>query len=128
MKEEKYRTRYDMISWIDFLFRDKLEEMTDEELIVQLEYFSGGEDSAVLKDGLFLLTEPMEDNVSNENDKALDRYVCLATHSVDQVVVYAKLDDEGVVVEAVQDGEVIASTYKFYSEMGVELKEVDYDD
>lgn len=65
MKEEKYRTRYDMIRWIVFLFKDKVEEMTEEELIVQLEYLSGGEDSAVWKDGMFLLTEPMEDSDDN---------------------------------------------------------------
>ena len=54
----------------------------------------------------------------------LDRYVSL---NVDGLVVDVKLDDEGVVVDAWQDGEVIASTYELYSEMGVQVKEIDDD-
>jgi len=54
----------------------------------------------------------------------LDRYVSL---NVDGLVVDVKLDDEGIVVDAWQDGEVIASTYELYSEMGVQVKEIDDD-
>jgi len=54
----------------------------------------------------------------------LDRYVSL---NVDGLVVDVKLDDEGVVVDAWQDGEVVASTYELYSEMGVQVKEIDDD-
>jgi hypothetical protein len=60
--------------------------------------------------------------MSNTTDKMLDRYVSL---NVDGLVVDVKLDDEGVVVDAWQDGEVIASTYELYSEMGVQVKEID---
>ena len=52
----------------------------------------------------------------------MNRYVSL---NVDGLVVDVKLDDEGVVVDAWQDGEVIASTYELYSEMGVQVKEID---
>jgi len=65
MKEEKYWTRGDITEFICYLFKTKVERMTEEELIVQLEYLSGGEDSAVWKDGMFLLTEPMEDGDDN---------------------------------------------------------------
>ncbi len=51
----------------------------------------------------------------------LDRYVSL---NMDGLVVDVKLDDEGVVVDAWQDGEVVASTYELYSEMGVQVKEM----
>ena len=54
----------------------------------------------------------------------LDRYVSL---NIDGLVVDVKLDDEGIVVDAWQDGEVIASTYELYSEMGVQVKEIDDD-
>ena len=54
----------------------------------------------------------------------LDRYVSL---NIDGLVVDVKLDDEGVVVDAWQDGEVIASTYELYSEMGVQVREIDDD-
>ncbi len=60
--------------------------------------------------------------MSNTTDKMLDRYVSL---NVDGLVVDVKLDDEGVVVDAWQDGEVIASTYELYSEMGVQVKEIE---
>lgn len=60
--------------------------------------------------------------MSNTTDKMLDRYVSL---NVDGLVVDVKLDDEGVVVDAWQDGEVIASTYELYSDMGVQVKEID---
>ena len=52
----------------------------------------------------------------------LNRYVSL---NIDGLVVNVKLDDEGIVVDAWQDGEVIASTYELYSEMGVQVKEID---
>ncbi len=60
--------------------------------------------------------------MSNTTDKMFDRYVSL---NVDGLVVDVKLDDEGVVVDAWQDGEVIASTYELYSEMGVQVKEIE---
>ena len=68
MKEEKYWTRNDMVDSIVYIFRDKVEAMTEEELIVQLEYLSGGEESAVWNDGLFLLTEPMEEDDDDQEN------------------------------------------------------------
>tara|TARA_R100000963_G_C4586443_1_gene65335 strand:+ start:146 stop:376 length:231 start_codon:yes stop_codon:yes gene_type:complete len=69
--------------------------------------------------------------MSNTTDKMLDRYVYLhieptANLAEQGVTVHVKLDDEGVVVDAwhepadAVDG-AIASTYKLYSEMGVEV-------
>ncbi len=62
--------------------------------------------------------------MSDTTNKMLRRYVSL---NIDGLVVDVKLDDEGVVVDAWQDGEVIASTYELYSEMGVQVKEIDDD-
>ena len=73
--------------------------------------------------------------MSNTTDKMLDRYVCLhleprdLQHASHGITIHIKLDDEGVVVDAwsepadAVDG-AIASTYKLYSEMGVEVKEI----
>ena len=73
--------------------------------------------------------------MSNTTDKMLDRYVYLhieptANLAEQGVTVHVKLDDEGVVVDAwhepadAVDG-AIASTYKLYSEMGVEVKGIE---
>jgi len=62
--------------------------------------------------------------MSDTTNKMLGRYVSL---NIDGLVVDVKLDDEGIVVDAWQDGEVIASTYELYSEMGVQVKEIDDD-
>ena len=72
--------------------------------------------------------------MSNTTDKMLDRYVYLHIEPTDDmpngITIHVKLDDEGVVVDAwdepadAVDG-AIASTYKLYSEMGVEVKEIE---
>ena len=49
-----------------------------------------------------------------------DRYIYL---HLDGGQIHVKLDDEGVVVDAIgEDGESIGSTWKLYSEMGIEVK------
>ena len=49
-----------------------------------------------------------------------DRYIRL---HLDGGEIQVKLDDEGVVVDAIgEDGEIIGSTWKLYDEMGIELK------
>ena len=53
-------------------------------------------------------------------DEMVDRYVYL---HVDGMTIHVKLDDEGVVVDAWQDDEVIATACKTYSDMGIEVKE-----
>ena len=68
--------------------------------------------------------------MSNTTDKMYDRYVYLHINprfdSKHQgVAVHIKLDDEGVVVDAWQKDEVIATTYKLYNEMGVEVKGIE---
>ncbi len=75
--------------------------------------------------------------MSNTTDKMLDRYVYLHLEPTQLegrtgVTIHVKLDDEGVVVDAWQHDdewgdEVIASTYKLYNDMGVEVKEVEDD-
>ena len=73
--------------------------------------------------------------MSNTTDKMLDRYVYLhiePTYALGTrgITIHVKLDDEGVVVDAwhepadAVDG-AIASTYKLYSEMGVEVKGIE---
>ena len=42
----------------------------------------------------------------------------------DEIEVQVKLDDDGVVVDAFTEGQSIASTWKTYSEMGVEVNEI----
>jgi len=72
--------------------------------------------------------------MSNTTDKMLDRYVYL--HIDDPlepqdecqqagITVHVKLDDEGVVIDAWQEDVCVASTYKLYSEMGVEVKGIE---
>lgn len=65
--------------------------------------------------------------MSDATDKMLRRCVSLNFDIADVLFfsIAVKLDDEGVVVDAWQDGEVIASTYELYSEMGVQVKEID---
>ena len=49
-----------------------------------------------------------------------DRYIYLPLAGGQ---LHVKLDDEGVVVDAIgEDGESIGSTWKLYSEMGIEIK------
>ena len=49
-----------------------------------------------------------------------ERYIHL---HLDGGQIQIKLDDEGVVVDAIgDDGEVVGSTWKRYTEMGVEVK------
>ena len=49
-----------------------------------------------------------------------ERYIHL---HLDGGQIQIKLDDEGVVVDAIgDDGEVVGSTWKLYTEMGVEVK------
>ena len=49
-----------------------------------------------------------------------DRYIYLR---LDGGQIHVKLDDEGVVVDAIgDDGEIIGSTWKLYDEMGIEIK------
>ena len=49
-----------------------------------------------------------------------ERYIRL---HLDGGEIQVKLDDEGVVVDAIgEDGEIIGSTWKLYSEMGIEIK------
>ena len=70
--------------------------------------------------------------MSNTTDKMLDRYVYLQVDLreslEDGMTIHVKLDDEGVVVDAWQEDTVVASTYKLYSEMGVEVKEMEETD
>tara|TARA_Y100000310_G_scaffold339796_1_gene433598 strand:- start:251 stop:382 length:132 start_codon:yes stop_codon:yes gene_type:complete len=40
------------------------------------------------------------------------------------MTIQVKLDDEGVVVDAWQEDESIASSWKTYNDMGVEVKEI----
>jgi len=50
----------------------------------------------------------------------LSRYIYL---NLDGGQIQVKLDDEGVVVDALDDnGESIGSTWKLYNEMGIEIK------
>ena len=59
--------------------------------------------------------------MSNTTDKMFNRYVYL--HLDCGTTISVKLDDEGVVVEAWSDDTEIATTWKTYNEMGVEVKE-----
>ena len=40
------------------------------------------------------------------------------------VTIHVKMDDEGIVVDAWQEDEVIASTWKTYADMGFEVREL----
>jgi len=58
----------------------------------------------------------------SDYEEELSRYIYL---NLDGGQIQVKLDDEGVVVDAFDDdGECIDSTWKLYSEMGVEVKEL----
>jgi len=51
-----------------------------------------------------------------------ERYIRL---HLDGGEIHVKLDDEGVVVDAIgEDGEIIGSTWKLYDEMGLEVKKL----
>ena len=70
--------------------------------------------------------------MSNTTDKMLDRYVHLdcfgsiqQTGEGSPISITMKLDDEGVVIDVWCNDECVASTYKLYSEMGVEVKEIE---
>ena len=54
------------------------------------------------------------------NRELEERYLHLDLGSIE---VQVKLDDDGVVVDAFEKGESIGSTWKTYSEMGVEVNE-----
>ena len=70
--------------------------------------------------------------MSNTTDKMLDRYVYLHIGNREPtaggVTIQVKLDDEGVVVDAWHeyDGvdECVATAWKTYNEMGIEVKEI----
>ena len=49
-----------------------------------------------------------------------ERYLAL---DVNGLHIQVKLEDEGVVLDVFDDGEVIATTYKFYNEFGVSIAE-----
>ena len=59
-------------------------------------------------------------------DKMLDRYVYLdidlRESLQDTMTIHVKMDDEGIVVDAWQEDQVVASTWKTYDEMGVVVK------
>jgi hypothetical protein len=69
----------------------------------------------------------------NTTDKMRDRYVYLhvdyndwsAEKEEKGMTIHIKLDDEGVVVDAWQEDEVIATTCKTYNDMGIEVKEIE---
>ena len=78
--------------------------------------------------------------MSNTTDKMLDRYVYLncfgsiqsqfvfgdqQTGEGSPISISTKLDDEGVVIDVWQEDECVASTWKTYTEMGVEAVDVD---
>ena len=71
--------------------------------------------------------------MSNTTDKMLDRYVYLhidyndwsAEKEEKGMTIHVKLDDEGVVVDAWSDDECIASNWKTYNDMGIEVKEIE---
>jgi len=76
--------------------------------------------------------------MSNTTDKMLDRYVYLncfgsiqQTGAGSPISISTKLDDEGVVIDVWCNeagvSKCVASTYKLYSEMGVEVKEIEDD-
>jgi hypothetical protein len=65
----------------------------------------------------------------NTTDKMYDRYVYLhidpANIGTVAIAIQVKMDDEGIVVDAwSREDEVIASTWKTYDEMGVEVREL----
>ena len=78
----------------------------------------------------------MNDTDKELNDKALKRYVYLHVDPSDLfrpdekeqsgITIHVKMDDEGIAVDAWGgEDEVVASTWKLYSEFGVEVKEIE---
>ena len=72
--------------------------------------------------------------MSDTTDKMLDRYVYLhidyndwsAEKEESGITVHVKMDDEGIVVDAWGgEDKCIATTHKLYSDMGVEVKEIE---
>ena len=67
--------------------------------------------------------------MSNTTDKILDRYVYLdidlRESLQDTMTIHVKMDDEGIVVDAWQEDQVVATTCKTYNDMGVEVKEIE---
>jgi len=73
----------------------------------------------------------------NDTDKALKRYVYLHVDPSDLfrpdekeqsgITIHVKMDDEGIAVDVWDDiaSRVVASTWKLYSEFGVEVKELE---
>ena len=73
----------------------------------------------------------------NDTDKALKRYVYLHVDPSDLfrpdekeqsgITIHVKMDDEGIAVDVWDDiaTKVVASTWKLYSEFGVEVKELE---
>ena len=58
-------------------------------------------------------------------------YLHLEPHMISPesgATVEIKLDDEGIVVDAWSLDDCIASTWKTYNELGVEVKEIKYDE
>ena len=46
-----------------------------------------------------------------------ERYITLA---IGRIKAQVKMEDEGVVLDIFEDGEVVESTYAFYHELGIE--------
>ena len=79
----------------------------------------------------------MNDTDKELNDKALKRYVYLHVDPSDLfrpdekeqsgITIHVKMDDEGIAVDVWDDiaSRVVASTWKLYSEFGVEVKELE---
>ena len=78
----------------------------------------------------------MNDTDKALNDKALKRYIHLplVVDAAGTVIeIHVKLDDEGVAVDAYYEDDVepsmgdmhIGGTWKLYSDMGVEVKEIE---
>ena len=76
--------------------------------------------------------------MSNTTDKMLDSYVYLHIDYNDwpgvphllnadrSITVHVKMDDEGIVVDAWGgEDKCVASTWKTYNEMGIEVKEIE---
>ena len=80
----------------------------------------------------------MNDTDKELNDKALKRYVylhvdpsdlevCCGSEEQSGITIHVKMDDEGIAVDVWDDiaSRVVASTWKLYSEFGVEVKELE---
>ena len=78
----------------------------------------------------------MNDTDKELNDKALKRYVYLHVDPSDLfrpdekeqsgITIHVKMDDAGIAVDVWGgEDEVVASTWKLYSEFGVEVKEIE---